>query len=99
MAIRESPFKELAGFVATAVDGYVREHRGRVQNPNLVWCGEDQDNDFELCVKSNYTTTAASSYQPNSRIKRLSEAWTGFDNWNEQNAQLCKLATCHRAAS
>lgn len=76
--------KELADFVATAVDGYVREHRGRVQNPNLVWCGVEQSNDFELCFKSSYTSSAAASYQPNSRIKRLSEAWTSFDNWNQR---------------
>lgn len=76
--------QELAAFVATAVDGYVREHRGRVQNPSLVWCGNDQDIDFELCFESSYTASAASGYQPNPRIKRLSEAWRSFDDWNRR---------------
>ncbi|MCA9156722.1 MAG: VWA domain-containing protein [Planctomycetales bacterium] len=79
--------QELAGFVTTAVDGYVREHRGRVQQPILVWCGEEQNADFDLCFKSSYTSSAASTEQEKSRlanIKRLSIAWTEFDKWNQR---------------
>lgn len=76
--------QELAAFVAIAVDGYVREHRGRVQNPNLVWCGNEQNIDFELCFESRYSASATSGYQLNSRIKRLSEAWQSFGDWNQQ---------------
>ena len=76
--------QELAGFVAQTVDGYVREHRGRVQNPGLVWSGESQDNDFELCFQSNYSSTTGASYQPNSRLTRMSEAWSSFAQWNER---------------
>ncbi|MEO8269004.1 MAG: hypothetical protein ABI557_04740, partial [Aureliella sp.] len=76
--------QELTDFVTTAVDGYVREHRGRVQKPNLVWCGEDQGNDFELCFKSSYTTSEPFVYKSNKKIKKLSDAWSSFDNWNKR---------------
>ncbi|MCC7335876.1 MAG: VWA domain-containing protein [Pirellulaceae bacterium] len=79
--------QELADFVTASVDGYVREHRGRVQQPNLVWCGEEQDGDFDLCFKSSYTSSEVSTEQKKSRmanIKRLSIAWTEFGEWNQR---------------
>lgn len=87
--------QELAGFVAETVDGYVREHRGRVQNPGLVWSGESQENDFELCFQSNYSSTAGASYQPNTRLTRMSEAWSSFEQWNKRTPS---YATWQRAA-
>ena len=75
---------ELAAFVATAVDGYVREHRGRTQIPNLVWCGKEQSHDFELCFQSRYERSGPSSFQSNTQIKGLSEAWKRFDEWNQR---------------
>ncbi len=77
--------QELAQFVSSTVDGYVREYRGRVQNPNLVWCGEDQAQDFDLCYQSAYGTSAASTYQPNLRIGKMNEAWTKFEEWSKKS--------------
>ncbi|MEZ6077243.1 MAG: hypothetical protein R3C56_16730 [Pirellulaceae bacterium] len=62
MAIRESPSKNsptlsLHPWMATF------EHRGRVQQPNLVWCGEEQDGDFGSCFKSSYTSSEVSTEQ------------------------------------
>ena len=76
--------QELARFVAATVDGYVHEHRGRSQQPQLVWCGEDQTQDFELCYESNYATSAASSYQPNARIDQLTRGWQALQRWHAE---------------
>ncbi len=81
-ANRRLTVQELARFVALAVNGYVRENRGRAQNPNLVWCGENQDGDFELCHCSSYSTSPASAYASNSRIGKLAEAWKAFEDWS-----------------
>ncbi len=77
--------QELAKFVSATVDGYVREYRGRMQSPQLVWCGENQANDFELCHQAVYRTSVASAYQSNdSRLRAIEEAWQNFEKWSRQ---------------
>jgi Mg-chelatase subunit ChlD len=86
--------QELAKFVSATVDGYVREYRGRAQSPQLVWCGENQANDFELCHQAAYQTSVASTYQSNKdAVKVIKDAWQEFENWKHPSYATWQRAT------
>ncbi|WP_197355371.1 vWA domain-containing protein [Aureliella helgolandensis] len=80
--------RELEAFVASTVNGYVREHRGRVQNPHLVWAGENQDNDFELCFRSTYAASDSAGFRGNSKIQKVTDAWLALEDWSARTSSV-----------